>query len=220
MLPDELGFPLRVATLPPRARLDLSSATPKSRARLRGDKRLPAARIGSRCGRVHRRWRGVARLHQGTPIEPGDNVPLEHELYTRFVVVQATDVNGHSIPVRYEVLSDSRLQLFLRQRRGGAGDRSARGVAAGRFQKREANPRIAPRTCSKSRPLRRTAGRGRDIVMPAVRGDRREVEAGQSVVIPASPIFGRLGCQVGGRRRWGSSRAESRRFVQPDRAGG
>ena len=48
-----------------------------------------------------------------TELEPGDNVPLEHELYTRFVAVQATDVNGHSIPVRYEVLSDSRLQLFF-----------------------------------------------------------------------------------------------------------
>jgi hypothetical protein len=50
-----------------------------------------------------------------TEVEPGENVALEHELFTRFVVVQATDVNGHSIPLDYQVVSDGRLQLFFKK---------------------------------------------------------------------------------------------------------
>jgi len=50
-----------------------------------------------------------------TSLEPGDNVPLEHELFTRYVVVQATDANGHSIPIDYQIISDVRLQIFFKK---------------------------------------------------------------------------------------------------------
>ena len=41
--------------------------------------------------------------------------PLEHELFTRYVVVQATDANGNSIPIDYQIVSDVRLQIFFKK---------------------------------------------------------------------------------------------------------
>ena len=40
----------------------------------------------------------IAANKWATSLEPGENVPLEHELFTRYVVVQATDASGNSIP--------------------------------------------------------------------------------------------------------------------------
>ena len=57
----------------------------------------------------------IAANKWATAIETGENVPLEHALYTRYLVVQATDVSGHSIPVDYEIISDTRLQLSFRK---------------------------------------------------------------------------------------------------------
>lgn len=55
----------------------------------------------------------IAANKWATSLEPGDNVPFEHELFTRYVVVQATDANGNSIPIDYQIISDSRLQIFF-----------------------------------------------------------------------------------------------------------
>lgn len=55
----------------------------------------------------------IAASKWAAQVEPGENVAFEHELFTRYVVVQATDVNGKSVPVSYEVISDTRLQLFF-----------------------------------------------------------------------------------------------------------
>jgi hypothetical protein len=57
----------------------------------------------------------IAANKWATALEPGDSVPLEHELYTRYVVVQATDVNGASISVDYTVISDTRLQITVKK---------------------------------------------------------------------------------------------------------
>lgn len=55
----------------------------------------------------------IAANKWATSLEPGDNVPLEHELFTRYVVVQATNANGNSIPIDYQIISDVRLQIFF-----------------------------------------------------------------------------------------------------------
>jgi hypothetical protein len=48
-----------------------------------------------------------------TSLEPGNNLPLTHGLLSRYVVVQATDTNGHSVPIEYQVIADDRLQVSI-----------------------------------------------------------------------------------------------------------
>ena len=57
----------------------------------------------------------IAANKWATSLEPGENVPLEHKLFTRYVVVQATDANGNSIPIDYRIVSDDRLQIFFKK---------------------------------------------------------------------------------------------------------
>jgi hypothetical protein len=57
----------------------------------------------------------IAANRWATSLEPGENVPLEHKLFTRYVVVQATDANGNSIPIDYRIVSDDLLQIFFKK---------------------------------------------------------------------------------------------------------